>query len=265
MGGAQLPSRRRFLGILGRIGAAAPLAWLESACFSSTAPELPDPGGTGVLTTRWRAPSLTLEAGTYPLGLGTDRDGYIRLPAGYQPDRSAPLVLLLHGAGGDAAQWSGVFPLLDQLGIVALAVDSRRQSWDLRYGYYGADVTFIDKALEKVFDSCAVDAGRMAICGFSDGASYSLSLGLTNGDLFTHVIAFSPGFIDTDGRRGKPPIYFSHGIADMVLPISFTRSTASLLRSEGYEVDLNEFAGGHEVPEAVAGAAYAWFVGSGVV
>jgi predicted esterase len=36
----------------------------------------------------------------------------------------------------------------------------------------------------------------LAVSGFSDGASYALSIGPANGDLFTHVMAFSPGFAD---------------------------------------------------------------------
>jgi phospholipase/carboxylesterase len=38
----------------------------------------------------------------------------------------------------------------------------------------------------------------VALGGFSDGASYALSLDLTNGDLFASLIAFSPGFIQLD-------------------------------------------------------------------
>jgi predicted esterase len=41
--------------------------------------------------------------------------------------------------------------------------------------------------------------------GFSDGASYALSLGLANGDLFTHVLGFSPGFMRVPRHVGRPP------------------------------------------------------------
>jgi phospholipase/carboxylesterase len=58
--------------------------------------------------------------------------------------------------------------------------------------------------------------------GFSDGASYALSLGLTNGDLFRHVIAFSPGFMAPAARRGEPPVFVSHITRDGVLPIGVT-------------------------------------------
>jgi poly(3-hydroxybutyrate) depolymerase len=49
---------------------------------------------------------------------------------------------------------------------------------------------------------CTVDPQRICVSGFSDGASYALSLGLANGDLFTHVAAFSPGFMRPPCTQG---------------------------------------------------------------
>ena len=59
----------------------------------------------------------------------------------------------------------------------------------------GLDYVAINRALEEASARCAIDRNRLAIGGFSDGASYALSLGLANGDVFSFVIAFSPGFI----------------------------------------------------------------------
>jgi phospholipase/carboxylesterase len=86
-------------------------------------------------------------------------------------------------------------------------------------GGYGPDVEFIDQALKQMFDRLPVDARRLAVTGFSEGASYVLSVGLPNGDLVTHVIAFSPGFASPAAYRGKPPVFVSHGTRDEVLPI----------------------------------------------
>jgi phospholipase/carboxylesterase len=44
-------------------------------------------------------------------------------------------------------------------------------------------------------------------------------VGITNGDLFTHVIAFSPGFLAPARQEGAPRLFISHGIHDTVLPI----------------------------------------------
>jgi hypothetical protein len=71
--------------------------------------------------------------------------------------------------------------------------------------------------------------------GLSDGASYALSLGLLNGDLFTHVIAFSPGFVAKGTRRGNPQVFVSHGLRDQVLPIDrCSRRIVRDLRGDDY-------------------------------
>ena len=82
--------------------------------------------------------------------------------------------------------------------------DSRGPPWDVLEGGYGPDVAFLDRALELTFSRCAIDPARIAAEGFSDGASYALSIGITNGDLFSHVIAFSPGFMAPKEPWGKP-------------------------------------------------------------
>ena len=68
--------------------------------------------------------------------------------------------------------------------------------------------------LAFTFDCVAIDARRVAIAGFSDGASYALSVGLANGDLFTHVIAYSPGTVAPPSLRGDPSLFITHGIRD---------------------------------------------------
>ena len=108
----------------------------------------------------------------------------------------------------------------------------------------------------------AVDPARIGIGGFSDGASYALSLGVANGDLFTHVLAFSPGFIARAGQRGKPRVFISHGTKDEVLPIDRTsRSIVPDLERRGYDVTYREFNGPHTVPADLAREAFGWFTG----
>ncbi|HYE49144.1 MAG TPA: PHB depolymerase family esterase [Azospirillaceae bacterium] len=198
-----------------------------------------------------------LPPGLHRLGLAEPRDGLVYVPASAPADGPGPLVLLLHGAGGDAA---GVLPLLyaeaDRAGAVLLAPDSRRRTWDFIVRSYGPDVAFIDLALEAVFASRWVDPARIAVAGFSDGASYALSLGLINGDLFTHVLAFAPGFMAPTDLEGRPAVYVSHGTDDPVLPVdACSRRLVPRLREAGYAVRYREFQGGHAVPAAVAAEA----------
>lgn len=70
-----------------------------------------------------------------------------------------------------------------------------------------------------------------------------------SGELFSRVLAFSPGFVVPATRHGRPSVFISHGRADTVLPIDrCSRRIVATLKSEGYDVDYREFAGGHEVP-----------------
>jgi predicted esterase len=199
--------------------------------------------------------------GLHPLGLGSTRDGLLYVPAGYGEKAPAPLALTLHGAGGNARSGISHFlHLADAAGVVLLSPESRGRTWDVLVGSYGPDVEFIDRTLEWAFDHLTLNAQRLAITGFSDGASYALSLGLTNGDLFTHLIAFSPGFMAPASRRGKPPVFVSHGTRDRVLPIErCSRRIVPQLDRAGYQVRYREFDGPHTVPESIAREALRWF------
>ena len=191
-----------------------------------------------------------------PLRLGTARDGFFYIPARKDSSRPAPLLLYLHGAGGSGAVIQYLLDHADSLGTVLVAPDSRGKTWGLISGDEGVDVEFIDAALQKVFDRCPIDPGRIGIGGFSDGATAALSWGLVNGDLFSDVIAFSPGGVRLPSPPvGKPRVFISHGLHDRILPIDrCSRRIVPELRSAGYAVDYREFDGDHEVPGDIGDA-----------
>ncbi|MDQ4127169.1 MAG: alpha/beta hydrolase-fold protein, partial [Actinomycetota bacterium] len=155
------------------------------------------------------------------LGLASARDGYLYVPADYRPDHPRPLVVLLHGAGEDARDGLALLRgQADGAGLILLALASRDYTWDMiaLRGRYGPDVAAIDQALEQTFSRYTVDPSRVAVAGYSDGASYALSLGIANGDLFTHVMAFSPGFLAPTEQTSTPRVFVSHGTRDGWLP-----------------------------------------------
>ncbi len=254
-----MPTRRGFLVTGGRLAIAALLAGCAvrrpagrsgGHGARSAAVLIARPGG---------AAGEPPTPGEHLLGLRAERDALLYVPPG-PPSVPAPLLVGLHGAGGDAAAGLALLrPWADERGLLVLAPASRGSTWDAVRDGYGADAELVDRALAEVFSTVDVDTERVAVAGFSDGASYALGLGLANGGLFRRILAFSPGFVPAGPRSGSPAVFVSHGEADDILPIERTsRRIVPALEDDGYDVTYREFPGGHVVPPEIARAALDW-------
>jgi phospholipase/carboxylesterase len=238
-------NRRDFCAIAG--GAFAALA---SACRRIGGSEIVNDGR---LSARPHPGVKTSSTGQIMLGLNQERDAILQVPknAGQAP---LPLLVMLHGATQSAEDMFWYLGSThEEGGVAVLAPNSRDTTWDAIGGSFGVDVEDLNQSLERVFEKVAIDPARIAIGGFSDGASYAISLGLINGDLFNSIVAFSPGFVISGEEHGKPRIFISHGTHDHILPINRCgRRIAADLKELGYDVTFREFDGGHEIPADVA-------------
>lgn len=229
----------------------------------SATPDAPVPDPR--LTARPYPPRIRAEPGLTTFGEQLGRGGLLYVPRGHDPEDAVPFVLALHGSGGSADRWSALFETCDTRGVALLAPSSRERTWDRVNGDFGPDVGFIDSALRYAFDRLVVDPTRIAMAGFSDGASYTLSLGPSNGDLFTHLIAWSPGFTSpAEPIVGQPRVFVSHGRADRVLPVQASRDgIVPIFEMDGYETRYLEFDGVHEMPTDVVDETFDWFLSEG--
>lgn len=223
---------------------------------------LPSTTSTGRLAA-WPQPGFVCavpQSGIYELTGPDGSETPLLVPIGVRPGEHMPLLIVLHGAAGAdggleeiAMRWAAAN------GVLALAPRSADMTWDILRGGYGRDLAAIDALLHQVTRDYAVDPARVALAGFSDGASYALSVGLSNGDLFSDVMAFSPGFA-IPKRHGQPRIFIAHGSDDPVLPTICGRGLAERLAGDGYDVRYEDFAGGHTVRRDIAVAAFDRFL-----
>jgi phospholipase/carboxylesterase len=150
-------------------------------------------------------------------------------------------------------------PYADCSGALILGFLPQGPTWDYLLGGYGPDVRFIDRALARTFRRFAIDSRRVGVKGFSNGATYALALGITNGDLFSHVVAHSPGSLGVENPNGSPSFFITHGTEDRTLPIDGTsRQIVPELRERGYEVTYREFSGGHDIPRGLEADGLSW-------
>ena len=251
---SQSLSRRTFFTIAG--SAVATIA-LNTACRRSWA-NLPNDGRIA-RPRHTGTPSATLAVGkAISLGLDRERDAILYVPQ--SANAPVPLLMFLHGAtqsADDMAWYLEKAP--DETGVAILAPNSRDTTWDAINDGFGTDVQFINDALERTFKTVAIDPERIILGGFSDGATYAISLGLINGDFCKRVVAFSPGFVVEGTPQGRPQFFISHGTRDHILPIDRCgRRIARDLQSRGYEVTFREFDGDHEIPNEVLADALQW-------
>ena len=175
----------------------------------------------------------------------------------YRPKNAAaaalPLIVLLHGAGGDAGRFLAEFKsIADRRGAILLAPKSAGRTWDLqprREGgaSFGRDAANLDAALAELFARAPVDRERIVLLGFSDGASYALSLGLANPQVFRAIVALSVGGVFMP-RSVEPTqrLFIAHGRRDSVLPFAnVQRRIVPGLERSGLEPRVRWFNGSH--------------------
>jgi len=195
------------------------------------------------------------------------------IPPGVDAMRPAPFVLVLHGGGSDA-DWTlnRMTRVAREKGVILLAPQAKGYTWDaIREARenrrsnapvkFGDDTARVDGSLKLLFAEMPVDPSRCAIAGFSDGASYALSLGPRNGELFSHIMAFSPGGVAPFNDPAKAKIFISQGRQDPVLPFANTAdSIVPGFESRGFGVTFEPFNGVHEFREEEIRKAFDWFL-----
>ena len=146
---------------------------------------------------------------------GVEREYLLHVPPGYDGDERLPLVLFLHGRGGNGAQASrryGMSRLADQhrfLVAYPSGVD-RQRGWRPDYyrqaervGGNGSDLPFLTALLDHLTASYAIDRRRVYAAGHSAGGimSYALAGALSDRIAAVGVVAGSIGLRQPDGAR----------------------------------------------------------------
>jgi predicted esterase len=190
-----------------------------------------------------------------------------------------PLLVLLHGAGDDGqALFAAMRPLAEARGVDLLLARSGGPTWDLigtdrpsGFGFSEAprlpsgDRRRVDEAVAEYSTTHAVDAARVGLLGFSDGATYALSLATAEPSRYAFVAAIAPGGMLLGTARGAAAraqrIWIAHGARDRRFSAPMSQRLCRDLAATGRRAGFYSFEGGHEVPLAVVEAALDRFVG----
>lgn len=208
-----------------------------------------------------QVPAPSAKPGMHALGDGA----YL-----YRPSADAvrrPVIVLLHGAGMSGRSFlEGLRGEANRCGCLLLSVQSAGATWDTvglvaRAGagrltpdrLYGDDVGRVERALATALKAADADRRSVILVGFSDGASYALSLGMANPRVFRGVVAIAPGFhLEPAAINPKQRLFVAHSPQDRILPFERTRdATVAQLERAGFAIQFRPFDGGHRFDRKV--------------
>jgi len=197
--------------------------------------------------------------------------GVLLTPEPFDPSRSYPLFTVFHGAGRrDELLVKACRAEPDRRQAFFFVPRSVEPTWDLIVGSTPVDLEFLEYAWDLIYRRYPIDPEQQGLIGYSDGASYALSLALSNPGTFEAVMAWAAGFVvldrsslDSAGRKAR--IYLEYGTHDSLFPFEQIAipMRENLLRA-GYDVTFSVDEGGRHMPSgSFQGEALDWFFGGG--
>jgi len=177
-------------------------------------------------------------------------------PSVVAPDQSYPLITLFHGAGRqDEMLVKACRGEADRCQALFLIPRSAEPTWDLIVGGEGQpDLDFLEYAWDLIYRRYPVDSARQVLIGYSDGASYALSLALSNPGFFDAALCWAAGFammdrsaVGVDDKRTR--FYLEYGSADPLFPFDqIAVPIRENLERAGYRVEFSVDEGGRHWP-----------------
>jgi predicted peptidase len=177
-------------------------------------------------------------------------------PSTIDPDRNYPLITVFHGAGRrEEMLVKACREEPDRRRALFLIPRSVEPTWDLIHGGPGqCDLEFLEYAWDLIYRRYPIDPRRQVLIGYSDGASYALSLALSNPGFFDAALCWAAGFATMDrasvgSENKRTRFYLEYGTADPLFP--FDRIALPMrenLTRAGYRVEFSVDEGGGHWP-----------------
>lgn len=176
------------------------------------------------------------------------------------PEAARALVVFLHGYGADGADLLGLAdPLAEHLpGVAFRAPDAPEPCGGNPFGRQWFPIPWLDGSsetearagidrakadlhtyLDEVLAEEGLDAGALALVGFSQGTMMALAVAPERDPALAGVVGFSGRLLDTSalaGARSRPPVLLLHGDQDQMVPFTSMAEAGQALDAAGFTV-----------------------------
>jgi phospholipase/carboxylesterase len=182
-------------------------------------------------------------------------------PLHYEKNYAYPLLIWLHGCGGDERQLRRVMPLISMRNYVAAAPRGTESCELGKQGFdWGESEESLDQAARRVFD--CIDAveekfnvapHRIFLGGFESGGTMAFRIGLRHPDRLAGVLSVGGPFPNCgtplaclrDARN--LPLFIAQGRDSQRYPVERTCAELRLFHAAGMAVTLRQYPCGDEL------------------
>ncbi len=212
----------------------------------------------------------------------------IQLPDNFDPQREYPLLIALHGNGGNAENMIRLWQEFKAHDFIFAAPEGAYQVGPgsaNRYGSYSWEIRTKDERLwrrgdplslayiQEVADYLAKNfrVKGVFLLGFSQGVAYAYATAILNPQGFRGVIAFAGVLPVTDlpysllteeqiAAASNIPVFIAHGTGDKAIDYDLALEAKERLENFGYDVTFKSFMDGHVIDAAVLRKAEKWML-----
>lgn len=186
----------------------------------------------------------------------------------------APVVVLLHGLGANEHDLLGLAGGIDpHFAVIGVRAPITLSPGSYAWYHFTAehDVAEAEASrqalasfLRALRSDARIDASRIYLVGFSQGAILSFSLALTEPSLFAGAVAIAGRVLPELENRAvplpgaRPQFLVLHGRGDRRIPFESETTTQAVLTRAGLAPEFLAFEAGHEITPAMAQAMSRW-------
>jgi phospholipase/carboxylesterase len=200
----------------------------------------------------------------------------VRLPASAEGSNLAPVVVMVHGWGGDeSVMWVFKNVVSAEAAIITprapLDLDGEGYIWFQRDEAGVADPASQLEAIHKfehfittLPDLYPIDPERLLLIGFSQGGAMCNTLAMTRPELIRGVASLAsfvpklPESVPTVSSVNRLPVFIAHGTKDDIVPVEEGRRTRQTYEQLGAEITYGEYEVRHKMSSQGIKELQAW-------
>lgn len=212
----------------------------------------------------------------------------IRFPANFNASKAYPLLIGLHGNGGNADGFISNFNLLDDPQFIYAAPEGQydlssnigptrhARSWALpgspRSMWLTAD-SMVEEYVKGVILKLRshYKVSTIYLVGYSQGAAFAYTIALRNPESIAGVIGLSGYLMEVDKpysllsaeditQAASLRVFMGHGKQDAAISVDSARELKTLFEEHGLAVTYREYEGGHGIDPNIFREAVDWMV-----